>query len=131
MPGYTIVTLEDVPDVLGDYPGEMRMLTSALGCEQVALTFRRMPRHTGGKGSYGHTHKTQEEVYFVVSGTLELKLGDEVVVAGPGTAVRVAPEVARSVWNEGPEEALLVIVSVRVEDSRADTDLVDDFWPAG
>jgi len=25
MSGYTITTLENVPDVLGDYPGEMRM----------------------------------------------------------------------------------------------------------
>ena len=53
MPGYTIKRLEDVPDVLGDYPGEMRMLTSDLGAEQVALTYRRMPQHTGGMGSYG------------------------------------------------------------------------------
>ena len=50
--------LEDVPDVLGDYPGEMRMLTTDLGTEQVAFTYRRMPQHTGGKGSYGHCHKT-------------------------------------------------------------------------
>ena len=59
MPGYTIKTLEDVPDVLGDYPGEMRMLTTGLGAEQVAFTYRRMPQHTGGKGSYGHNHKSQ------------------------------------------------------------------------
>ena len=65
MPGYTITTLDDVPDVLGDYPGEMRMLTTGLGSEQVALTYRRMPQHTGGKGSYGHRHATQEEIYFV------------------------------------------------------------------
>jgi len=38
MPGYTIKTLEDVPDVLGDYPGEMRMLTTGFGTEQVAFT---------------------------------------------------------------------------------------------
>ena len=27
MDGYTITSLADVPDVLGDYPGEMRMAT--------------------------------------------------------------------------------------------------------
>ena len=30
MPGYTIAMLSDVPDLLGDYPGEMRMLTGYL-----------------------------------------------------------------------------------------------------
>jgi mannose-6-phosphate isomerase-like protein (cupin superfamily) len=130
MAGYTIKTLEDVADVLGDYPGEMRMLTSDLGCEQVAMTFRRMPQHTGGKGSYGHFHRTQEEIYFVIDGRLEFKLGDEVIAAGPGTAIRVAPEVPRSVWNDEPEDAHLLIVSVRIDDPRADTVTVPDFWPA-
>jgi hypothetical protein len=65
MAGYTIRTLEEIPDVLGDYPGEMRMsAASDLGTEQVGFTWRRMPPLTGGKGSYGHRHKTQEEVYF-------------------------------------------------------------------
>jgi quercetin dioxygenase-like cupin family protein len=129
MPGYTIKTLEDVPDVLGDYPGEMRMLTTHLDTEQVAFTYRRMPQHTGGKGSYGHSHKTQEEVYFVVSGKLQFKLADEVIEAGPGTAIRVAPDVVRSVWNDEPEDAEVVIVSTRVEDPRAETELTPDFWP--
>ena len=65
MADYTIKHLTEVADVLGDYPGEMRMMTADLECEQVAFTHRRMPQHTGGKGSYGHRHKTQEEIYFV------------------------------------------------------------------
>jgi len=130
MPGYTIVTLDDVPDVLGDYPGEMQFITYEIDAEQVALTYRRMPQHTGGKGSYGHVHKTQEEIYFVISGRLQFKLGDEVVDAGKGTAVRVAPEVARSVWNDEHEDAELIIVSKRIDDAQGDTESVPDFWPA-
>jgi mannose-6-phosphate isomerase-like protein (cupin superfamily) len=126
---YTIRSCSDVPDVLGDYPGEMRMFAGPLGAEQIAFTYRRMPAKTGGKGSYGHSHKTQEEVYFVISGTLQFKLGDEVVDLEAGCAVRVAPEVVRSVWNEGPEDAELAICSVRVADPRADAELVDGFWP--
>ena len=79
MSDYTIKRLEEVDDVLGDYPGEMRMLTEGLEAEQVAFTYRRMPQHTGGKGSYGHRHKEQEEIYFVASGKLQFKLGDDVV----------------------------------------------------
>ena len=49
---YTVRTLADVPDILGDYPGEMQFFTHHLGNEQVAFTYRRMPQHTGGKGGY-------------------------------------------------------------------------------
>jgi mannose-6-phosphate isomerase-like protein (cupin superfamily) len=126
---YTIIRLEEAPDILGDYPGEMRFLGRPLGARQLAFTHRRMPAQTGGKGGYGHRHRTQEEIYFVASGRVEFKLDDEVVEVGPGTAVRVAPEVVRSTWNEGPEDAEIVICSVRVDDPRADGELVEGFWP--
>jgi mannose-6-phosphate isomerase-like protein (cupin superfamily) len=129
MAGYTIKQAEEVPDVLGDYPGEMRLFADALGSEQVAFTYRRMPARTGGKGSYGHRHKEQEEVYFVMSGSLQFKLGDEVVDLPKGAAVNVPPQVVRSVWNEGPEDAELIIVSKRLPDVRADVEQVPDFWP--
>ena len=120
MADYTVKRLEEVADVLGDYPGEMRMMTAALDCEQVAFTYRRMPHHTGGKGSYGHRHKTQEEVYFVMSGKLQFKLGDEVLELEQGSVVRVAPETWRSVWNEEEEDAELIIVSKHVPGGSAE-----------
>ena len=129
MGDWTICPLEQADDVLGEYPGEMRFLTGPLGTEQVALTYRRMPAQTGGKGGYGHRHKTQEEIYFVVSGSLQFKLEDEVVDVPEGTVVRVSPEVARSVWNAGPGDAVLIVVSKKSEDPRADTEQVEDFWP--
>ena len=82
MSEYQIVKLEEVDDWLGDYPGEMRGITYAIGAEQAALTYRRMPQHTGSKGSYGHRHKEQEELYLVLSGRLQFKLGDEIVELG-------------------------------------------------
>jgi mannose-6-phosphate isomerase-like protein (cupin superfamily) len=129
MSDYTIITASEVPDRLGDYPGEMRMFTEQIGAEQVAFTYRRMPAQTGGKGSYGHSHKTQEEVYFVISGTLQFKLGDDVVDVGPQTCVRVPPPTVRSVWNEGPDDVELVICSVRLVDQENEHDMHADFWP--
>jgi len=130
MADYTIKHLEEVDDVLGDYPGEMRMMTGALECEQVAFSFRRMPQHTGGKGSYGHRHKEQEEIYFVASGRLLFKLGDDIVEVASGTAVRVPPETWRSVWNDHPEDAELIIVSKVVPGgSRDDAEYLENFWP--
>ena len=61
MADYVIKRLEEAPDVLGDYPGEMRMMTYELDAEKVAFTWRRMPPKTGGKGSYGHRHNEAEE----------------------------------------------------------------------
>ena len=116
MADYTIKALADVTDFLGDYPGEMRLATYEIGAEQAALTWRRMPAQTGGKGSYGHRHKTQEEIYLVVSGTLQFKLDDDVVDVPAGTVVRVAPEVVRSVWNEGPDDVELVIAARKIDD---------------
>jgi mannose-6-phosphate isomerase-like protein (cupin superfamily) len=131
MSAYTILHAEQVPDVLGDYPGEMRFFTQGLGSEQVAFTYRRMPAGTGSKGSYGHRHKTQEEIYFVISGTLQFKLEDEIVEVGPLSAVRVAPSTVRGVWNEGPEDAHLVICSVRLQPGAPDdAETVEGFWPA-
>ena len=129
MPGWSILHASEGEDITGDYPGEMRFLTEGLGNEQVAFTYRRMTPQTGGRGSYGHRHITQEEIYFVISGKLEFKLDDEVIEVGPLTAVRIAPEVVRSVWNDGPDDAQLVICSTRCEDLRAEVELVDDFWP--
>jgi mannose-6-phosphate isomerase-like protein (cupin superfamily) len=129
MSDYTVKHLEDAPDVLGDYPGEMRFLTPELGNQQVALTWRRMPPDTGGRGSYGHSHRTQEEVYFVVSGTLTFKCGDDVFEAGPGTAVRVAPETPRSVHNDTDEDVVLVMTSVKAEDLSDEVEKAEDFWP--
>ncbi|MDX6425483.1 MAG: hypothetical protein QOD52_888 [Gaiellaceae bacterium] len=131
MADYQIVQLEDVDDWLGDYPGEMRGITYAVGAEQVALTHRRMPQHTGSKGSYGHRHETQEELYFVLSGKLLFKLNDEIVEVGARQAVRVPAQTWRGVWNDEPEDAELIIVSTRLsDDPTADTERsAEDFWP--
>ncbi len=130
MGGYTIKRLDEVSDLFGGkYPGTMRMLSGPLETEQVAITHRHMTPRSGGKGGYGHRHKTQEEIYFVVSGTLEFKLDDEILELQGGTAVRVAPEVVRSVWNEGPGDAELIIVSTRIESARDDAEMIESFWP--
>ena len=132
MSAYSIVERAEAPDLMADYPGygEMRFFAQPAEAEQVALTWRSMPPGTGGKGSYGHRHRNQEEIYFVVRGTLQFKLGDEIVEVGPHTAVRVASETFRSVHNDGPEEAEMVICSVRSEDAESETEMTPDFWPA-
>jgi mannose-6-phosphate isomerase-like protein (cupin superfamily) len=129
MPNYKIVNRDQVDDMLGDYPGEMLMYTYPLDAKQVAFTYRRMPAGTGSKGSYGHHHKQQEELVYVISGKLEFKLDDEILELGAGNAVRIDPDCVRGIWNEGPEDAEITICSVRIEDPRGDTETVEGFWP--
>lgn len=131
MSDYSIVPRAGAPDFMAQYPGfgEMRFFAEPLGTEQIAFTWRSIPPGTGGKGSYGHRHRDQEEVYYVISGRLLFKLGDDIVEAAPGTAVRVAPEVFRSIHNDGPDEVELVICSVRAEEDTDTTETTPDFWP--
>src|SRR5689334_12631662 len=129
MSDYQRVRLDQVDDWLGDYPGEMRGITYAIGAEQVALTYRRMPQHTGSKGSYGHRHAELEEIYFVISGKLQFKFGDEVVELGKHQAVRVPPATLRGVWNNEPADAEIFIVSKRIDDPQGDVQTEDGFWP--
>ena len=56
MAGYSITSLEDVPDVTGDYPGEMRMAASTSGPIRWPSRGGGCRAGTGGKGSYGHRH---------------------------------------------------------------------------
>ena len=131
MSDHAIVPSGEATDFMADYEGfgEMRSFTNELGAEQVAFTWRVMPPGTGGKGSYGHRHNEQEEIYFVVSGNVLFKLGDDVIEVGPKTAVRVPADVFRSVHNDGPEEAELVICSVKGDGAATGPDLTQDFWP--
>ncbi len=95
--------------------------------EQVAITYRRMPKHTGSKGGYGHRHTRQEEVVYVISGTLQVKLDDEIHELRPNSLVRIEPQVARGLWNEYDEDVELLIISNR--DDADEFERVSEFWP--
>jgi mannose-6-phosphate isomerase-like protein (cupin superfamily) len=127
---YTVAKREDAVDFMADYPGfgEMRHYVAALGAEQVAFSWRRMPPDTGGRGSYGHRHPGHEEIYFVVAGTVTFKVGDDVFEAGPQTAVRMSGDDFYSVHNDTGADAELVIISARVDEMP--TEQQEDFWPS-
>jgi mannose-6-phosphate isomerase-like protein (cupin superfamily) len=125
---YTVASREEALDIMAEYPGygEQRWYTNAAAAQQVSFAWRRMPPRTGGRGSYGHRHPGQEEVYFVISGVITFKIDDDVFEAGPQTAVRVGGDAFRSVHNDTDDEAQLVMFSIRLE--QPPTELRDDFW---
>ena len=128
--GYSIAERIDALDFMAGYPGygEQRWYSDALGTEQVSFSWRRMPPGTGGRDSYGHRHPGQEEVYFVISGTVTFKVGDDVFEAGPKTAVRLTGDAFYSVHNDTEAEAELLIVSTRLGEPPLEKQ--DGFWPA-
>jgi mannose-6-phosphate isomerase-like protein (cupin superfamily) len=127
--GYALARREDALDFMAEYPGygEQRWYSDALGTEQVSFSWRRMPPRTGGRESYGHRHPGQEEVYFVISGRVTFKVGDDVFEAGPQTAVRMTGQELYSVHNDTDAEAELLIFSTRLADPPAEKR--DGFWP--
>ena len=127
---YTVAAREDALDFMADYGeyGEQRWYTEAVGAEQVSFSWRRMLPGTGGRGSYGHRHPGQEEVYFVISGAVTFKIDDDVFEAGPQTAVRIGGDAFRSVHNDTHDVAELLIFSPRLDSPP--TEKQDDFWPS-
>jgi uncharacterized cupin superfamily protein len=128
--GYSMAGREQALDFMAAYPGygEQRWYSDALGTEQVSFSWRRMAPRSGGRGSYGHRHPGQEEVYFVICGNVTFKVGDEVFVAGPQTAVRMTGEQFYALHNDTDDEPELLIFSARLAD--APVEKLDGFWPA-
>jgi mannose-6-phosphate isomerase-like protein (cupin superfamily) len=80
---------------------------STFGLNQIIL-------RPGQRGRI-HRHKTQEEVYLVLSGTLTLVFEDEVRELGQGEIARVGPEVRRYIANRHPEDVLLIALGGALE----------------
>ena len=129
MGGYSVAKRDEAINWMAEYPGfgEMRWYSDALGTEQVSFSWRQMPPDTGGRGSYGHRHPGQEEVYFVISGTVTFKVGDDVFPAGPHAAVRMTGEQPYSVHNDTGSDAELLIFSTRLDEPPVEQE--QDFWP--
>src|SRR6476469_10635573 len=125
---YSVAHREHALDFMDGWPeyGEQRWYSDALSTEQVSFRWRRMLPGAGGRGSYGHRHPGQEEVYFVISGIVTFKIDDDVFEAGPRTAVRVSGDAFRSVHNDADDEAELWIFSRRLDEPPTETR--DDFW---
>jgi mannose-6-phosphate isomerase-like protein (cupin superfamily) len=129
-PGYSIAAAGEAEDAYAgsDVPGEFRSLTGNLDCEQLALTLIRIPPHSDFEQGTGHFHEEIEEIYLVTSGTLTMRLGDDIHEIGAGTAVRVAPRTPRSHRNRGDEPVEIWAISRRID--HGDATKIDDFWEA-
>jgi mannose-6-phosphate isomerase-like protein (cupin superfamily) len=121
----------DLDDLGSNFDGspdlEFRAATAALGLERSGLTYQRVPPDY--RFPYGHSHKTQEEIYVVVRGSGRMKVDDEIVELSEWDAVRVPPGSWRG-YEAGPDGLeLLVIGAPSLGDNpRDDVEGTRDWW---
>jgi mannose-6-phosphate isomerase-like protein (cupin superfamily) len=127
MSDYTIVSLKEVEDFapkFGHSPGmEARFASRPLELEQAGLGYFRLS--PGYRPPFGHRHERQEEVFLVVSGSMNIKLDDEIVEVKAFDAIRIAPHVVRCAEG-GPNGAEIVIFGAPKVDG--DTEMLADWW---
>ena len=133
MSDYTVMRAAEAPDYTGEAPGAFLGYARPMGSEQLGVNLRVLAPGTahvppGEDPALGHSHRTIEELYFVVDGEVTAKLGDDVVTLGPRDAVRIPAETPRAVRNDSEAEAAFLMISVKVEDIRAESVRHDAFW---
>src|SRR5271168_1310380 len=108
MSSYTVKNLkQDVEDVAANTPEvEARFARKHLDSRDLGVSYFRYGPNFRSK--MGHSHREQEEVYVVTSGSGRVKLDDEVRDVRQWDVVRVAPEVVRAF--EATDDGLELIV---------------------
>jgi mannose-6-phosphate isomerase-like protein (cupin superfamily) len=115
MSDYTIKNLMEIEDSAGESaPGvQARFARKHIDSTDLGVTYIRYD--PGVRSPVGHSHREQEEVYVVVSGSGRVKLDDEIVEVRAWDVVRVAPPTVRG-FEGGPEGIeLIAIGSTRPE----------------
>jgi mannose-6-phosphate isomerase-like protein (cupin superfamily) len=122
--------LEDIGSKFDGPPDlEFRAATATLGLERSALSYQRVP--PGYRFPYGHTHRTQEEVYVVTRGSGRMKIDEEIVELSEWDAVRVPPGSWRG-YEAGPEGLEMLVVGAPNLGAapRDDVEGRRDWWAA-
>jgi mannose-6-phosphate isomerase-like protein (cupin superfamily) len=127
MSDYTIVNMKEVEDQapkFGLAPDlEARFARVPLDAELIGFTYQRLAPNF--RIPWGHTHKTQEEVFLLVSGSARIKLGEDVKELKPWDAVRVHKDLKRS-FEAGPEGAEFIVVGA--PGGPGDAELDQGWW---
>ena len=126
MSGYTIVNLKEIDDSAGEYAPnlEAHFARSRLDSEHLGLSYFRYG--AGFRAPIGHSHREQEEIYVVLSGSGRIKLDDEIVALSPWDAVRIAPNTVRAL--EGGPDGLEFIAIGADRPEGGDGVPVRDWW---
>ena len=129
MSAYTLKNLKtDVADaaVAGGFSPQMEahFAREELDCEKGGIAYERFA--PGARAPFGHSHKQQEEIYVIVSGSGRVKLDDEIRDVTQWDAVRVAGSTKRAF--EGGPDGLELIVFGAPNTGPGDGDVEMGWW---
>ncbi|HEY7932708.1 MAG TPA: hypothetical protein VID48_02695 [Solirubrobacteraceae bacterium] len=125
MSGYTVKNLKDVEDAAANTSEvEARFARKHLDSRELGVSYFRYG--PGFRSGMGHSHRQQEEVYIVTSGSGQVKLGDEILELKQWDVLRVAPEVIRAF--QGGAEGLEFVVVGSSRPEEGDGVPVKDWW---
>ena len=108
-------------DEMGEGPG-FRKVRQALGVTAFGVNAIVMPP---GFDGFDHYHDTQDELYFVHSGTARFEVDGEDRLVGPGGLVHVASTTHRKFSNAGDDELVVLVVGAHDGYVGRDGHLVD------
>jgi mannose-6-phosphate isomerase-like protein (cupin superfamily) len=125
---YALRNLKDVDDAAPAFglagKLEARFARKALDAKNVGISYQRLQPNT--RIPFAHRHKTQEEIYVVLSGSGRAKLEDEIVELRAWDALRVDKETTRG-FESGPDGMELLAIGAPVGEGN-DAEMVNDWW---
>jgi len=129
MAGYTKANLREDVDDQGPNFGfegkiEARMARVPLELEQSGVSLLGLAPNF--RIPFAHRHKTQEEVYVLIRGSVRVKVEDEIVELKPYDAIRVHKDTTRG-FEAGPEGAEMIAIGAP-HTGPGDADMIDDWW---
>lgn len=126
MPAYTKKNVSELEDSAIEFGvgeiQEARFPAEELDAEDTGFGHQRLK--PGMRQAFGHQHENAEEVYYVISGSGQVRLDDETVELAKDDFLRVSPEVKRR-FEAGSEGLEFVVFGTRHE---GDGEVHPDFW---
>ncbi len=117
---YRVVDADSI-DPAPDRPSDCRKLAEPAGLTAVALNrFRAAPGEQLPLAY--HLHETQEEAFYVLSGTLSVETPDRTYAVGPDELIAVAPGNPQRAYN--PADATEDVVVLAIGAPAVDGDAV-------
>ena len=105
-------------------PGKV-FIGQALAATGSELSFQSLA--PGQDSGFLHTHKSHEELYFILKGTGEYQVDGEVFPVTEGSIIRVAPEGKRALKNTGKDEMLMLCIQYKANSfAENDAPAADD-----
>mgnify|MGYP000878317548 FL=1 len=91
------------------------------GCE---LSFQSLV--PGQDSGFLHTHKTHEELYFILKGEGQYQVDGNIFPVSEGSIVRVSPAGKRALKNTGKDEMLMLCVQYKANSFTKSDDISED-----